>query len=77
MVTSSAEPRITISTSCIRSGVCCALAPDVFELLAEGRVQVLNTSGVAYDQLLEVAELCPTEAVHVEDAQAQAAAGDG
>jgi ferredoxin len=50
---------------CCGNGMCCGLAPDYFELDADGKVQLLRPTAGAEDlDVLEQAVLCcPVEAI--------------
>jgi len=52
---------------CIGSENCVASAPSVFRLDAEGKAVLLDPSTVDVEALLLVAEICPTEAILLED----------
>jgi len=52
---------------CIGSENCVASAPSVFRLDAEGKAVLLDPSTVDVEALLLVAEICPTEAIILED----------
>ena len=52
---------------CIGSENCVASAPSVFRLDSEGKAVLLDSSTVDVESLLLVAEICPTEAIILED----------
>lgn len=52
---------------CIGSENCVASAPSVFRLDAEGKAVLLDPSTVDIETLRLVAEICPTEAIVLED----------
>lgn len=52
---------------CIGSENCVASAPSVFRLDGEGKAVLLDPATVDVEALLLVAEICPTEAIILED----------
>lgn len=52
---------------CIGSENCVASAPSVFRLDAEGKAVLLDPTTVDAEVLMLVAEICPTEAIVLED----------
>lgn len=52
---------------CIGSENCVASAPSVFRLDGEGKAVLLDPSTVDFETLRLVAEICPTEAIVLED----------
>ncbi len=54
---------------CIGSVNCVASAPSVFRVDAEGKAVLLDPSTVDIESLLLVAEICPTEAIILEDGE--------
>ena len=53
---------------CIGSENCVASTPSVFRLDGEGKAVLLDPATVDVEALLLVAEICPTEAIILEDA---------
>ncbi len=54
---------------CIGSENCVASAPSVFRVDAEGKAVLLDPATVDVESLLLVAEICPTEAIILEDGE--------
>ena len=52
---------------CIGSENCVATAPSVFRIDGEGKAVLLDPATVDIEALLLVAEICPTEAIILED----------
>jgi ferredoxin len=52
---------------CIGSENCVASAPSVFRLDSEGKAVLLDPTTVDFETLMLVAEICPTEAIVLED----------
>ena len=52
---------------CIGVGNCVVLAPSIFKLDKENKAVVLGPVSVADDVLLEAAEICPEQAIIIED----------
>lgn len=52
---------------CIGSENCVANAPSVFKIDADGKVVLLDPGSVDEETLWFVAEICPTEAIVIED----------
>lgn len=52
---------------CIGSANCTAIAPTAFEMDARGKSAVRDATSVSEDKLREAAELCPTDAIILED----------
>ncbi len=52
---------------CIGSENCVALAPSVFRIDADGKSVVLDPESVDLETLRLAQELCPTEAIVLED----------
>ncbi|HOX96758.1 MAG TPA: ferredoxin [bacterium] len=55
---------------CVGCGTCAAIAPDIFEMSAEGKAQVKN-GGVVADNQVELLDralsMCPTGAISKEE----------
>lgn len=55
---------------CVGCGTCAAIAPDVFEIAADGKAQVKN-NGVVADNQVELLDraisMCPTGAISKEE----------
>jgi ferredoxin len=61
---------------CIANAVCVALAPNVFQLkkqetpsLLAPLAYVVDPSGASNDEILQAAQMCPTGAIIIEDAE--------
>lgn len=54
---------------CVGNAMCLATAPNVFAHNANRQSEVVNESGDTPDTILEAASICPTSAIHVEDAE--------
>lgn len=54
---------------CIGSENCVASAPSVFRIDAENKAVLLDPGTVDVESLLLVAEICPTEAIILEDGE--------
>ena len=52
---------------CVSAENCVATAPTVFEIDQDGKARLIDPSTVDEDTLWIVAELCPTEAIVIED----------
>lgn len=52
---------------CISAGDCVKIAPNTFELDAEGKSVVKNASGDSLEKVLEAAKSCPVAAIKVFD----------
>ncbi|MEK7639967.1 MAG: ferredoxin [Patescibacteria group bacterium] len=52
---------------CISAGSCVAVAPEVFELDAEGKAIVTNATGASDEAILDAARACPTLAITLID----------
>ncbi|HLI51869.1 MAG TPA: ferredoxin [Thermomicrobiaceae bacterium] len=52
---------------CIGSENCVASAPSVFQIDADGKVLLLDPGTVDEETLWLAAEICPTEAIVIED----------
>ncbi|MFA5134300.1 MAG: ferredoxin [Patescibacteria group bacterium] len=52
---------------CISAATCVAIAPDIFELDAEGKATVKSESGADEQTILDAAKSCPTQAIEVYD----------
>lgn len=59
----SVDPR-----SCVRTGLCAASAPKEFTLDERGQGRATSDTLPASDEILEVAESCPIEAISIADA---------
>jgi ferredoxin len=60
--------RVTVSDTCIGSGVCAGTAPRHFALGEDGRSHPLTSPIAADDAVLDAAASCPMEAIAVDDA---------
>jgi len=61
--------RITVDQDrCVGSATCTSIAPDFFTLDGEDRSSPAEEVVAARDRLAEAAELCPTSAIAVVDA---------
>lgn len=54
---------------CVRTGLCAASAPEQFELDAGGQGRARSETLPASEEVLEVAESCPIEAISIVDAE--------
>lgn len=54
--------------ACVRTGLCAASAPDRFTLDERGQGQARDEVVGASEEVLEVAESCPIEAISIVDA---------
>ncbi len=52
--------------ACIGCEACVDELPDVFQM-EDGKAKVVNPEGASLDEIKEVAEACPTEAIKVEE----------
>jgi ferredoxin len=52
---------------CVSAENCVVTAPTVFALDEDGKARLIDPSSVGEDTLWMVAELCPTEAIVLED----------
>ncbi len=50
---------------CISAGSCVAVAPEVFELDAEGKAIVKNATGDPDQTIIDAAKACPTLAITI------------
>lgn len=50
---------------CVGSGPCFVLAPRAFQLDADMKAMVLDTSDESEESLLAAAEECPTQAIYL------------
>lgn len=57
------DPRV-----CVRTGLCAASAPTEFELDEQGQGRATSETLPASEEVLEVAESCPIEAISIVDA---------
>lgn len=65
-----AKYRIEINREgCLGDCVCLDEAPETFELDDEGIVTVINVEGNSPEEILAAAEICPTEAIILYDAE--------
>ncbi|WP_105967924.1 ferredoxin [Streptomyces geranii] len=53
---------------CVRTGLCAASAPERFELDERGQGRARSATLPASEDVLEVAESCPIEAIAITDA---------
>ncbi|MGW3291828.1 ferredoxin [Streptomyces sp. NPDC001002] len=51
--------------ACVRTGLCAASAPEQFELDENGQGRARSATLPASEQVLEVAESCPIEAIGI------------
>ena len=56
---------------CVSAENCIVSAPTVFVLDEDGKARLLDPASIAEDALWMVAELCPTEAIILEDDDGQ------
>ncbi|MEH0574122.1 MULTISPECIES: ferredoxin [Streptomyces] len=56
------DPRV-----CVRTGLCAASAPNDFELDERGQGRAVAATVPASEEILEVAESCPIEAISIAD----------
>ncbi|MFJ9243934.1 ferredoxin [Streptomyces sp. NPDC101776] len=54
---------------CVRTGLCVAAAPEEFRLDEDGQGRARSESLPASEEVLEVAESCPIEAIGIVDAR--------
>lgn len=54
---------------CVGSGTCVGLAPELFELDADGVARPLSTPVPDGDELREAQECCPVQAIRVRDTE--------
>ncbi|MET7473666.1 ferredoxin [Streptomyces sp. NPDC005648] len=54
---------------CVRTGLCAASAPERFELDENGQGRARSATLPASEEVLEVAESCPIEAISIVDAR--------
>ncbi|MER5794252.1 ferredoxin [Streptomyces sp. NPDC001980] len=60
---------VTVDTRmCVRTGLCAASAPEHFELDENGQGHARSATLPASEEVLEVAESCPIEAIGIRDA---------
>lgn len=57
------DPRV-----CVRTGLCASSAPTEFELDEQGQGRATSETLPASEEVLEVAESCPIEAISIVDA---------
>lgn len=53
---------------CVRTGLCAASAPEEFQLDSDGQGHARSATLPASEEVLEVAESCPIEAIAITDA---------
>ncbi|MFF3373957.1 ferredoxin [Streptomyces sp. NPDC002680] len=53
---------------CVRTGLCAASAPEEFDLDEDGQGRARSGTLPASEEVLEVAESCPIEAIGITDA---------
>lgn len=53
---------------CVRTGLCAASAPEEFQLDEDGQGRARPGARPASEEVLEVAESCPIEAIGITDA---------
>jgi len=56
-------------TRCLATQGCVQTAPEAFRLGPDNRSQVVEQEAVADETLWEAAQLCPTSAIIIEDAE--------
>jgi ferredoxin len=54
---------------CVRTGLCAAAAPERFALDENGQGHARSTALPASEEVLEVAESCPIEAISIVDTE--------
>lgn len=54
---------------CMATQGCIAVAPKAFALEADHRSSLVDPTAVAEEKLWEAAQLCPTSAIIIEDAE--------
>jgi ferredoxin len=60
--------KITVDKeACIGCGTCVALAPNTFELDAEGKSEVINPNGDPEVDIKKAVEACPVGAIKIEE----------
>ncbi len=52
---------------CISAATCVAIAPETFELDAEGKVILKNATGNDEQTIIDAARSCPTQAIEIYD----------
>lgn len=68
--------KLDVSSACIGSGMCAAIAPDSFDL-SSGRARAVADT-VEHDQVyLDAAESCPASAITVSDPDTNAVLAPG
>jgi len=50
---------------CISAGSCVAVAPEVFELDAEGKAIIKSATGASDETIIDAAKACPTLAITI------------
>ncbi|GGK59661.1 MULTISPECIES: ferredoxin [Streptomyces aurantiacus group] len=60
------DPRV-----CVRTGLCAASAPTEFKLDEQGQGRATSETLPASEEVLEVAESCPIEAISIVDADTE------
>ncbi|MGW3451514.1 ferredoxin [Streptomyces sp. NPDC001076] len=53
---------------CVRTGLCAASAPEEFDLDEDGQGHARSATLPASEEVLEVAESCPIEAIGIKNA---------
>ncbi len=56
-------------TRCLATQGCILTAPGAFALGSDNRSQVVNPDAVPQEKLWEAAQICPTSAIIIEDAE--------
>jgi ferredoxin len=59
-------------SDCCGHGQCAEVAPDIFALDSSHKAVVLDSGAMSRDTLLEAAEVCPCQAIEVEDDEGNA-----
>lgn len=58
---------VRVEDRCVGSATCVGIAPELFELSADGRSRPLTTPVDDSDELREAAECCPVQAIVIEE----------
>ena len=56
-------------TRCLATQGCIQIAPGAFAIGPDNRSQVVNLSAVPEEKIWEAAQICPTSAIVIEDAE--------
>ncbi len=57
--------------ACIGCGTCVALAPNTFNLDAEGKSEVVDAAGDPEVDIRKAAEACPVSAIKIEEVESE------